>query len=153
MSIATRLSELGIELSDPALPVANYVPYVLEGGMLYLSGQVPLVEGKPYLTGRLGENVSIEEGMECARRCTISALAWVRHALDGDLARVRRVVRVRGFVASTPDFHEQPQVLNGASDLLVAVFGESGRHARAAVGSVALPLGVPVEIDFQFAVS
>src|SRR5262245_5747613 len=107
MSVAARLSELGIELSDPAMPVANYVPDVLEGGMLYLSGQIPLVEGKPFLTGRLGENVSIEEGAECARRCALSALAWVRHALDGDFGRVRRVVRVRGFVASTPDFHEQ----------------------------------------------
>ena len=152
MSVSERLAGLGLRLPAPAAPVANYLPYKLAGSMLYLSGMIPLLDGEPYRTGRLGAGVSLEEGIECARLCCLSALAWAKDALDGNLERIAGVIRVRGFVASTPDFFEQPKVLNGCSDLLLEVFGERGSHTRAAVGSVALPLNVPVEIDFLFSV-
>lgn len=153
MSIDARLTELGITLPSPAPPVANYLPYKQVGDMLYLSGMVPLIDGKPCCTGHLGGNLSLEEGVECARVCTLNALGWLKFALSGDLGRMKEVVRVRGFVACTPEFTDQPAVINGCSDLLVEVFGDKGKHTRAAVGSVALPLGVPVEIDFIFCVS
>lgn len=151
MSADQRLADLGIALPSPPMPVASYVPFKLHGGLLYLSGMIPVQDGQPLATGHLGGSVSLETGVECARLCTLNALAWCRQAL-GSLALISGVIRVRGFVACTPHFAEHPKVLNGCSDLLVEVFGEVGRHTRAAVGAPSLPLNVPVEIDFIFAV-
>ena len=142
-----RLEELGISLPEPARPVAAYVTAVRSGNMVYVSGQLPVVEGRPAHLGRLGaDGLSLEEGVEAARRCAVNVLAVLKAEL-GELARVRRVVKVTGFVASAPDFHDQPKVINGASELFMAVFGDAGRHARSAVGMAALPLGVPVEVE------
>lgn len=152
MSAEARLAELGIAL--PALPEPRglYSPAVQTGPLLFVSGQVPIVDGKPARHGRLGEAVTPDEGAALARVCAINALAIVRQQL-GSLDRVRRVVRVGGFVACTTDFVEQPRVIDGASQLLLDVFGEAGRHARAAVGVSALPSGVPVEVEFLFEVT
>jgi len=162
---AVRLRALGLELPTPAAPVANYVPYKLvrqvPGGsqLLYTSGMIPLANGVPLYLGKLGAEVSLEQGVECARQCVLNALAWVVDALGGasaeisPLTRIEAVVQVRRFVACTPDFHDHPRVLNGASDLLVEIFGDAGRHTRAAVGCPSLPLNVPVEIDFLFSVT
>ncbi|HEX6675907.1 MAG TPA: RidA family protein [Actinomycetes bacterium] len=142
-----RLRELGIELPQPAAPVAAYVPCVRTGDLLYVSGQVPLVDGRPGWTGRLGSGgLGVEEGVDAAKVCAVNVLAALKAEL-GDLGRVRRVVKVTGFVASEPGFTDQPKVINGASELFGEVFGEAGRHARAAVGVAALPLGVPVEVE------
>lgn len=152
MSIVERLSQMSLVLPEPTAPVANYVPYKFAGGTLYLSGMIPTVAGTPHRTGLLGDSVSIEDGVECARICTMNALAWVKIALESNLDRVREVIRIRGFVACTPGFFDHPKVVNGASDLLVDIFGEAGKHTRAAVGAPSLPLNVPVEIDFIFAI-
>lgn len=142
-----RLEELGISLPEPVQPMAAYVATVRSGDMVYVSGQVPIVDGKLAYAGRLGaDGLSVEEGVEAARRCAINVLAALKGEL-GELSRVRRVVKLTGFVASAPDFHDQPRVINGASELLVDVFGDAGRHARSAVGMAALPLGVPVEVE------
>jgi enamine deaminase RidA (YjgF/YER057c/UK114 family) len=129
-----------------AAPVASYVPVVVSGGLAFVAGQVPLREGKPIATGRLGEGIDTEEGAALARQCALQALAALRAEL-GSLDRVTRIVKVGVFVASADTFTEQPKVANGASDLLGEVFGEAGKHARAAVGVSALPLGVPVEVE------
>ncbi|MBE0533987.1 MAG: RidA family protein [Rhodospirillales bacterium] len=152
-TIATRLAELGLELPKAASPVANYVPFVVTGKLVFVSGQVPLVDGKPQFVGRLGDTVSVEEGYQAARRCGLNLLAQLSNACGGDLDRVRRVVKLGGFVACTPDFTQTPQVINGASDLMVEVFGDAGRHARAAVGAPALPLGVAVEVEAVFEIA
>ena len=144
--IEERLQELGIELPPAAAPVASYVPVKRGGGVAFVSGQVPMEEGSPIATGRLGAGISLEEGVDLARRCALQALAALRDEL-GSLDAVKGILRVGVFVASTPDFTDQPKVGNGASDLLVEVFGEEGRHARAAVGCPSLPLGVPVEVE------
>jgi enamine deaminase RidA (YjgF/YER057c/UK114 family) len=142
-----RLEELGITLPEPVPPVAAYVPTVRSGDMVYVSGQVPLVDGKPAFVGRLGaDGLSVEEGAEAARRCAINVLTALKAEL-GDLSRVRRVVKVTGFVASAPGFSDQPKVVNAASELFGEAFGDAGRHARSAVGVAALPLGVPVEVE------
>ena len=135
-----------------AAPVASYVPVVVSGGLAFVAGQVPLREGKPVATGRLGEGIDTEEGEGLARQCALQALAALRAEL-GSLDRVTRIVKVGVFVASADTFTEQPKVANGASDLLGEVFGEAGKHARAAVGVSALPLGVPVEVDLIAEVS
>ena len=135
-----------------AAPVASYVPVVVSGGLAFVAGQVPLREGKPVATGRLGEGIDTEEGAGLARQCALQALAALRAEL-GSLDRVTRIVKVGVFVASADTFTEQPKVANGASDLLGEVFGEAGKHARAAVGVSALPLGVPVEVDLIAEVS
>ncbi|WP_284123718.1 RidA family protein [Parerythrobacter aestuarii] len=145
MSIEARLSKLGIVLPEAAAPVASYVPVVVQGGLAYVSGQVSFVDGV-LLKGRLGEDVSLEDGMRAARGCGLMILAQLKAAL-GSLDRVERVVKLGGFVNSTPDFTDQPKVVNGASDLMLEVFGEAGKHARAAVGVPSLPLGVAVEVD------
>jgi enamine deaminase RidA (YjgF/YER057c/UK114 family) len=144
-SIDAKLAELGLTLPAAAAPVAAYVPTVEAGGMLHLSGQLPFRDGQ-VVTGRLGENLSLEEGQEAARLCGLMVLAQVRAALGG-FDRVRRVVKLGVFVNSTPGFTDQPKVANGASELMADVFGEAGRHARAAVGVAALPLGAAVEVD------
>jgi len=141
-----RLADLGIELPHPAAPLAAYVPAVRTGNLVFVSGQLPLVDGKPVALGRLGGDVGLEEGQAAAQRCAINVIAALKAEL-GDLGRVTRVVKLTGFVASEPDFTEQAKVVNGASDLFGEVFGDRGSHARAAVGMAALPLGVPVEVE------
>lgn len=150
MSIDQRLQELGIILPAAAAPVASYVPVVVQGDLAYVSGQISFVEGE-LVKGRLGDDVSLEEGMAAARGCGLMILAQLKAAL-GSLDRVERVVKLGGFVNSTPDFTDQPKVINGASDLMLEVFGEAGKHARAAVGVPALPLGVAVEVDAVVAI-
>ena len=151
MSIEARLQELGIVLPEAAAPVASYVPVVVHGGFAHVSGQLPFVDGK-LVTGRLGEDVSLEAGIDAARACGLMILAQLKAALV-PLDKVERVVKLGGFVNSTPDFTDHPKVINGASDLMVAVFGEKGRHARAAVGVPALPLGAAVEVDAIVAIA
>jgi enamine deaminase RidA (YjgF/YER057c/UK114 family) len=149
--IDARLSQLGIALPSLAPPAANYVPWVRTGNLLFISGQVSTRDGKD-LTGKLGAGVSVEDGQQAARFCALNILSQVRVALDGDLDRVVRCVRLTGFVNCAPDFGEQPKVVNGASDLIVEVFGEAGRHARAAVGMASLPRNTAVEVDAIFEV-
>ncbi|MEO0907460.1 MAG: RidA family protein [Pseudomonadota bacterium] len=144
MTIEARLNELGIVLPEAAAPVASYVPVVVHGGAAHVSGQLPFVGGA-LKTGRLGEDVSLEEGMEAARACGLMILAQLKAA--GVLEQVERVVKLGAFVNSTGDFTDQPKIANGASDLMFEVFGDAGRHARAAVGVPALPLGAAVEVD------
>ena len=143
--IAARVAELGIVLPAPAAPVASYVPVVLSGGLAYVSGQLPFVEGQ-LVVGRLGEDVPLEQGTAGARACGIMVLAQL-HAALGTLARVERVVKLGVFVNSAASFTDQPKVANGASNLMVDLFGEAGRHARSAVGVPVLPLGAVVEVD------
>jgi enamine deaminase RidA (YjgF/YER057c/UK114 family) len=150
MSIEARLAELGITLPEPAAPVAAYVPVVIAGGLAYVSGQVSFVDGV-LLKGRLGEDVTLEQGIEAAQGCGLMILAQLKAAL-GSLERVERVVKLGAFINSTADFTDQPKVANGASELMVAVFGEAGKHARSAVGVPSLPLGVAVEVDAIVAV-
>ena len=141
-----RLQELGVSLPAPAVPVAAYVPCVRTGSLVYVSGQVPVLDGKPSHLGHLGDNVDLEDGRAAARTCAVNVLAALKAEL-GELSRVRRVVKVTGFVASTPDFTDHPKVINAASELFGDAFGDAGRHARAAIGVAALPLGVPVEVE------
>jgi enamine deaminase RidA (YjgF/YER057c/UK114 family) len=141
-----RLQELGVDLPAPAAPVAAYLPCVRTRNLVYVSGQVPSVDGKPTHLGHLGDDVDLEAGRAAARTCAVNVLAALKAEL-GELSRVRRVVKVTGFVASTPDFTDHPKVVNAASELFGEVFGDAGRHARAAVGVAALPLGVPVEVE------
>lgn len=150
MSIEARLTELGITLPQAAAPVASYVPVVVQGDTAFVSGQISFVDGE-LVKGRLGEDVSFEDGIAAARGCGLMILAQLRAAL-GSLDRVERVVKLGGFVNSTPDFTDQPKVINGASDLMLEVFGDAGKHARAAVGVPALPLGVAVEVDAVVAI-
>lgn len=145
-SIESKLAELGIALPQAAAPAANYVPFVISGGLLFISGQLPMEAGKLACSGTLGDGVSLEDGQKAARLCGINIIAQIKAAL-GDLDRVTRIVRLGGFVASADGFTDQPKVVNGASDLMVAVFGDAGRHARVAVGVNVLPLGAAVEID------
>jgi enamine deaminase RidA (YjgF/YER057c/UK114 family) len=150
MTIAARLAELGIVLSTPAKPVANYLPYVITGDLVVCSGQIPLRDGKVAFTGKLGANVSVETGVEAAKLCFFNLLANLNAAVDGDLSRVQQVVRLGGFIACTPDFTQHAAVMNGASDLAVAVFGDAGRHARSTVGVPSLPLDSAVEVEGIF---
>ncbi|MBM6577012.1 RidA family protein [Microvirga sp. SRT01] len=144
--IDTKLAELGLSLPEAAAPVAAYVSAVEAGGMLFLSGQLPFKDGQ-LVKGRLGENVSLEDGQEAAKLCGLMVVAQIRKALNGDLARVKRIVKLGVFVNSTADFTDQAKVANGASELMVALFGDIGRHARSAVGVPVLPLGAAVEVD------
>ena len=150
MSIDAKLAELGLTLPAAAAPVAAYVPVVIAGGFAYVSGQVSFVDGV-LVKGRLGDDVSLEQGIAAAQGCGIMILAQLKAAL-GSLDRVERVVKLGAFVNCTADFTDQPKVANGASELMVAVFGEAGKHARAAVGAPSLPLGVAVEVDAIVAV-
>ncbi|MET8984055.1 RidA family protein [Nonomuraea wenchangensis] len=146
MTPEEKLTELGLTLPEVVKPVAAYVPAVRTGNLVYTSGQVPIVDGKPAGTGKLGAEVSLEQGYEMARICALNALAALK-AEVGDLSKIVRVVKVVVFVASEPSFTDQPKVGNGASDLLGEVLGEAGKHARSAVGVAALPLNVPVEVE------
>ena len=152
MSFELRLKELGIELPVAPKPVANYVPVVRAGDLLFLSGVLPSKEGQLVMTGKLGADVSIEQGVAAAKLAVLNALAIVK-AEAGSLDRVKRIVKMVGHIASAPGFTDQPQVLNGASDLLVAVFGEAGRHARVAVGAAELPRQAPIELELIVQVS
>lgn len=152
MSIDARLAELGVTLTDPPAPVANYVGFVQTGNLVHISGQISANESGPIL-GKLGADFTVEQGAEAARRCAISLLSQVKKACGGDLSRVTRLVKLTGFVNSTPDFTDQPKVINGASDFMVEVLGDKGRHARAAVSANSLPLGVAVEIDAIFEIA
>lgn len=144
--IAKRLADLGIDLPTPTAPVANYVPFVVSGRELFISGQVSLTP-TGLIKGKLGADMSVDEGAAAAKACAVNLIAQMNAALGGDLDRVKRIVKLTGFVNCTPDFIDQPKVINGASDLMVAVFGDAGRHSRAAVGAPSLPLGAAVEID------
>ena len=149
--IDARLAELGINIPDAPAPAANYVPFVVSGNLVIISGQVPFVDGKLRVTGHMGDgNVTEEQAIAEAQQCAINLIAQLKVATGGDLDRVKRVVKLGGFVASTPDFTGQPKIINGASDLMGEVFGENGQHARFAVGASALPLGCVVEIEGMF---
>jgi enamine deaminase RidA (YjgF/YER057c/UK114 family) len=148
--ITTRLAELGIDLPEPSAPAANYVPYVVSGNLVFVSGQLPVWNGDFRFIGKVGADFSLEEGIEAARLCGINLIAQARDAAAGDLDRIKRVVKLGGFVNAGPDFTDHPKVINGASDLMADVFGEAGKHARFAVGAVSLPLGVAVEVDGVF---
>ena len=147
-----RLAELGITLPTPPAPAANYVPAVISGSQLFVSGQLPMADGKVTVTGQLGDGVDVETAREAAKLCAIYVLAQARSVL-GDLDRVVRLVKVTGFVASHPSFGDQPKVVNGASDFFVEVLGDRGRHARSAVGVAALPFGASVEVEAIFEIA
>jgi enamine deaminase RidA (YjgF/YER057c/UK114 family) len=148
-----RLAQLGIELPKPAAPAANYVPARRSGSLIYIAGQVPSADGKDQYVGKVGKDLSIEEAQKAARLCAINILAQLRAALGGSLDRVAGCVRLGGFVNAVPEFGDHPKVINGASDLMVEVFGEAGRHARAAVGCNSLPRNVAVEVDAIFEIA
>ena len=145
--IDKRLAELGIVLPTPAKPIANYVPWVKTGNLVYISGQGAMKDGKLQYTGRVGDTVSIEDAVASARLTAINIIAHLRDACGGDLDRVKRVVKLLGLVNCTPTFGDHPKVINGASDLMVEVFGDKGRHARSAVGAPSLPFGLSVEVE------
>lgn len=150
-SYVERLAALGIVLPVAASPVANYVAVVRTGSLLVVSGQLPLVEGRLSANGKLGGGITVEVGAQAARQCMINVIAQLQAAL-GDLGKIRRVVRLGGFIACTPDFIQHATVMNGASDLAVAVFGDAGRHARSTIGVPSLPLDAPVEVEGLFEV-
>jgi len=147
LTAENRLQNLSIELPAPAAPVANYVPFVKSGNLISISGQIPIKNGELAFTGIVGKDITIDDGCAAARLCAINLIAQMKAACDGDLERVMRVVRLGGFVNGTDGFQQQPVIINAASDLMVDVFGDKGRHSRSAVGVNGLPMGVPVEID------
>ena len=151
--VERKLQQMGLALPDTPPPVANYVPFVRSGCLLFVSGQISMDANGNLITGKLGAEIDVEAGAAAARRCALSLLAQVRAGCDGDFGRLVRVVKLVGFVNSTPEFSDQPKVINGASDLLVAVLGDAGRHSRSAVSAGALPLNVAVEIEGIFEVS
>jgi len=151
--IAARLKDLGIELPVPPAPVASYVPYVKSGSVVFVSGQIPATsEGLKYV-GILGQDLSAEDGKAAARICAINLIAQIKAACDGDLDRVKRCVKLSVFVNAVPGYGQHPEVANGASDLMVEVFGEAGKHARAAVGAGSLPRNVAVEVEAVFEIA
>ena len=141
------LADLGVILPEATPPVANYVPYVSSGQLLFVSGQIPLHNAKLLATGQLGSEISVEQGQTCARQCAVNLIAQIKAACGGDLERVNRIVKLVCFVNAAPHFTDVPKVANGASDLMVAVFGDKGRHARSSVGVASLPMGVPCEVE------
>ncbi len=146
-TIEARISEMGLKVPTVAAPAANYVPWVRTGNLVMTAGQLPFLDGKLFRTGLLGRDLDTETGIEAARHCALNIIGVLKAACDGDLSRVARIVKITAFVASTPDFQEQHLVANGASDLLVGVFGDAGKHARSAVGMAVLPFNAPVEIE------
>jgi enamine deaminase RidA (YjgF/YER057c/UK114 family) len=152
MTPEEKLKELGIELSEAPTPLGSYLPVTKTGTLVYLSGILPIVEGKLLRHGRVGEHITVEEAREDAKRAVLNALSVLRSSI-GSLNAVKQCIKITGYIASSPDFTEQPKVLNAASDLLYEIFGEAGKHARAAVGVSVLPLNAPIEIDFIFEVS
>jgi enamine deaminase RidA (YjgF/YER057c/UK114 family) len=148
--IAARLADLALTLPSPMAPMANYVPFVQSGALLIVSGQVPAVGGRITVTGKLGAGVSVEQGQAAARQCLLNVLAQAQAACGGDLDRIARVVRLGGFIAATADFTQHALVMNGASDLAVALFGDAGRHARSTIGVASLPGDAAVEVEAMF---
>lgn len=148
-----RLEQKGLSLPDAPAPAANYVPYVISGGLIFVSGQVSIDDNGDLITGKLGAELDIAAGARAAERCALSLLAQAKAACGGDLERLKRVVKLTGFVNSTADFTDQPQVINGASDLLVDLLGDAGRHSRSAVSAAALPFNVAVEIEGIFEIT
>ncbi len=151
-SVPQRLIELGIELPLPAAPAAAYVPFAQHGDLLFMAGQIPVENGERKFIGKVGAEFSIEQGQQAARLCSINLLAQLQIALNGDWERFARVVRLGGFVNCAADFDQQAQVINGASQLMIEVFGETGKHARTAVGTNVLPFNVAVEVEAIFAI-
>ncbi len=151
--IEARLSAAGISLPDAPAPAANYVPAAIGAGLLFVAGQLPLRDGNVAFAGKVGIDLDLAGGEAAAQLCAINILAQAKAALDGDLARIKRTLKVQGFVNAPPDFVDHPKVVNGASDLLVLALGEAGRHARFAVGAPSLPLGAAVEVDATFEVA
>jgi enamine deaminase RidA (YjgF/YER057c/UK114 family) len=149
-TIDTRLAELGIELPEAAAPAASYIPYVITGKLIMVSGQIPMVGGKIEGVGKVGQDVSTEDAARIARICALNLIAQARAACGGDLDKIARVVKLGGFVNCVDGYTEQPEVVNGASNLMVEVFGDAGRHSRFAVGANALPRGVAVEVEGIF---
>lgn len=151
-TIDARLAELGLSLPDAPAPAANYLPFVITGRLVYVSGQISR-DDRGLILGKLGAGMEAAAGQAAARSCALALIAQLKAACDGDLDRLVRVVKLTGFVNATPDFTDHPRVINGASDLFAEVFGDRGRHARAAVGSVSLPMGVAVEIEGVFEIA
>lgn len=152
-SIEDKLTAAGLTLPVPAASVANYIPFTQSGRTVYISGQMPFENGQLVATGLLGRDVGIDEGYAAARACALNILAQLKSACGGDLGRVTRCLKLGGFVASTPDFTDHPKVVNGASDLMVELFDDAGRHARFAVGVAALPMNAAVEVDAVFEIA
>lgn len=152
VDVSTRLKELGLELPPAPNPVANYVPFLLAGNLLFISGQISKTGDGRLIAGRVGDTLSVEDGVEAAKTCALNLLAQAQAAL-GNLDRIAQVLRLTGFVNAGPDFTDHPKVINGASDLMVAVLGDKGRHTRAAVGVSGLPVGAAVEVDAIFSVT
>lgn len=150
MELVEKLQALGLELPQAAAPAANYVPYVVSGKHLFVAGQIPFLNGQSMHLGRLGEDLSVDDGVEAARACALNILAQANAAVVGEWAQIKQLVKLGGFVNCTPDFTDHPKVVNGASDLFVEIMGAQGKHARFAVGAPSLPLGVAVEIDAIF---
>jgi enamine deaminase RidA (YjgF/YER057c/UK114 family) len=150
MDIHSKLKDLGLELPQAAAPAANYVPYVISGAHIFVAGQIPFLNGQAMHQGRLGETLDTAQGVQAAQACALNILAQAHAAVGGDFSKIRRLVKLGAFVNSVPAFTDQPLVVNGASDLFVAVMGEAGKHARFAVSAPSLPRGVAVEIDAIF---
>ena len=148
--IDQRLKELNIELDDASVPAGSYVPYVITNNLVFISGQLPFINGKLNIKGKVGDNVSLDDAVKMSEACAKALLSQLKAACNGNLDKVNKVVKLGGFVASAPNFTDQPKVINGASDLIVNIFGDKGKHSRFAVGVAALPLNVPVEIDGIF---
>ena len=148
--INQKLNELNIKLDEASAPAGSYVPYVITGNLVFISGQLPFINGEITTKGKVGENVSVEEGIKMAEACAKTILSQLKDACNGDLNKVKKVVKLGGFVASAPDFTDHPKIINGASDIFVNIFGEKGKHSRFAIGAAALPRDVPVEIEGIF---
>jgi enamine deaminase RidA (YjgF/YER057c/UK114 family) len=148
--INKKLDELNIELDEASIPAGSYVPYVITGNMVFISGQLPFINGEITTTGKVGDNVSVEAGIKMAEACAKAILSQLKAACNGDLNKVKKVVKLGGFVASAPNFTDHPKIINGASDMFVNIFGDKGKHARFAIGAAALPRDVPVEIEGIF---
>ena len=148
--VNSKLEELNIQLDEASTPAGSYVPFVISNNLVFISGQLPFINGKLTIKGKVGDSVSLDDGIKLAEACAKALLSQLKLACGGNLNKVKRVVKLGGFVASTPDFIDQPKVINGASDLFVKVFGDKGKHSRFAVGTASLPLNVPVEIEGVF---
>ena len=148
--IDQRLKKLNIELDDASVPAGSYVPYVITNNLVFISGQLPFINGQLTIKGKVGDNVSLDDAVKMSEACAKALLSQLKAACNGNLDKVNKVVKLGGFVASAPNFTDQPKVINGASDLIVNIFGDKGKHSRFAVGVAALPLNVPVEIDGIF---
>ena len=149
-NVEENLTKYGIELENPSTPAANYIPYTIVGNLVFISGQLPFKNGSLPMTGIVGETVSVEDGIKMAELCALALLSQLKQACSNDLNRVTKVVKLGGFVASSKNFGDQPKIINGASDIMVKVFGEKGKHSRFAVGVSSLPRNVPVEVEGVF---